>query len=57
MVVRIPCGVLHGMKCIGTEPAILINTVTEPYDPQNPDEFRVHPHDNDIPYDWAAKDG
>jgi dTDP-4-dehydrorhamnose 3,5-epimerase len=23
----------------------------------DPDEFRVHPHENEIPYDWARKDG
>ena len=23
----------------------------------DPDEFRVHPHENDIPYDWDRKDG
>ena len=23
----------------------------------DPDEFRVHPHENDVPYDWARKDG
>ena len=22
-----------------------------------PDEFRVDPHDNDIPYSWERKDG
>jgi dTDP-4-dehydrorhamnose 3,5-epimerase len=57
LVVRIPAGVLHGMKCISEESAILINTVTEPYNHRHPDEFRVPPHDNEIPYDWARKDG
>ncbi|MBN1477912.1 dTDP-4-dehydrorhamnose 3,5-epimerase family protein [Candidatus Sumerlaeota bacterium] len=57
MVVRIPQGVLHGMKCISDEFAILVNTVTEPYRREEPDEFRVHPHDNDIPYDWGRRDG
>ena len=57
MVVRIPQGVLHGMKCISDEFAILVNTVTEPYRYDEPDEFRVHPHDNDIPYDWERRDG
>jgi len=55
--VVIPALVLHGMKGIGTEPAYLINVPTEPYNYKEPDEFRVHPHDNDIPYDWARKDG
>jgi dTDP-4-dehydrorhamnose 3,5-epimerase len=53
----IPPLVLHGMKGIGTAPAFLINIPTEPYNYKEPDEFRVHPHDIDIPYDWDRKDG
>ncbi|MGD8415101.1 MAG: dTDP-4-dehydrorhamnose 3,5-epimerase family protein [Candidatus Latescibacterota bacterium] len=53
----IPNGVLHGMKGIGAEPGYLINVPTEPYSYDDPDEYRVHPHDNDIPYDWDRKDG
>jgi dTDP-4-dehydrorhamnose 3,5-epimerase len=53
----IPVGVMHGMKGVGTEPALLINTPTHSYNYSEPDEFRVHPHDNDIPYDWSRKDG
>ena len=30
--IRIPVGVLHGMKGIGTEPAFLVNTPDQPYD-------------------------
>jgi len=54
--VVIPPLVLHGMKGIGTEPAYLINVPTELYNYKEPDEFRVHPHENDIPYDWSRKD-
>lgn len=53
----IPNGVLHGMKGVGHEPGYLINVPTEPYSYEEPDEYRVHPHDNDIPYDWVRKDG
>ena len=53
----IPPYVAHGMKGIGTEPGYLVNVPTEPYDYDNPDEYRIDPHDNDIPYDWARKDG
>ena len=56
-VVVIPCGVLHGMKGIGAEPAFLLNLTTEPYNHADPDEFRVPPHDGTIPYDWTQKDG
>jgi dTDP-4-dehydrorhamnose 3,5-epimerase len=52
----IPKGVLHGMKGVGTETAMIINLPTHPYDHQDPDEFRVDPHDNDIPYDWGQRD-
>ena len=55
--VVIPPLVLHGMKGIGTEPAYLVNVHTELYNYKEPDEFRVHPHENDIPYDWCRKDG
>jgi dTDP-4-dehydrorhamnose 3,5-epimerase len=57
LLITIPPGVLHGMKAIGTEPGYVINCPTEPYDHREPDEYRVDPHDNDIPYDWARKDG
>ncbi len=57
MLLVIPPLVLHGMKGIGTKPGYLINVPTEPYDYDDPDEYRVHPHDNDIPYDWGRKDG
>lgn len=53
----IPPGVLHGMKGIGTEPAFLINTPTHVYNYAEPDEYRVDPHDSDVPYDWSRKDG
>ena len=52
----IPPGVLHGMKGVGTEIAIIINTPTHTYKYDAPDEFRVDPHDNDIPYEWSRKD-
>jgi dTDP-4-dehydrorhamnose 3,5-epimerase len=57
IVLRIPAGVLHGMKGIGTEPAFIVNMPSEVYDYANPDEYRVHPHDNDVPYSWERKDG
>ncbi len=55
--ITIPPGVCHGFKCIGTEEAIVINTVTEPYNYEEPDEHRIHPHQNEIPYEWKRKDG
>ncbi|MBD3349294.1 MAG: dTDP-4-dehydrorhamnose 3,5-epimerase [Candidatus Eisenbacteria bacterium] len=57
LLVVIPPGVLHGMKAIGDAPSYLVNCPTEPYDYESPDEHRVDPHDNDIPYDWGRVDG
>ena len=56
ILVTIPPGVLHGMKGTGTETAMIVNIPTHTYKYDDPDEFRVDPHDNDIPYDWAAQD-
>ena len=53
----IPNFVLHGMKGISTEPAYLITVPTEHYVYAEPDEFRIPPHDNEIPYDWSRRDG
>jgi dTDP-4-dehydrorhamnose 3,5-epimerase len=57
ILVHIPPMVFHGFKCISTEEAIVVNTPTDAYNYQDPDEFRVHPHENAIPYDWERKDG
>lgn len=53
----IPPLVLHGMKGIGTEEALLINCPTEPYNYNEPDEYRIPAHDPSVPYDWSRKDG
>ncbi len=57
LLVQIPKGVYHGWMCISETEAIAINTPTEAYNREEPDEYRVHPHENDIPYDWTRKDG
>ena len=57
VLLRIPPLVYHGFKTVSTEEALLINIPTEPYRLAKPDEFRVDPHDNDIPYSWERKDG
>ena len=52
LLVQIPSSVYHGFKCVGGSEAVVVNTVTEPYNYKNPDEYRIDPFDNDIPYDW-----
>lgn len=57
MMVKVPKTVYHGWKCVSEEEAFVINIPTEPYDRDNPDEHRVDPHVNSIPYTWERKDG
>ena len=55
--VQIPTEVYHGWMCISETEAIVINVPTAVYNRKEPDEFRLHPHENDIPYEWKRKDG
>lgn len=57
MLIQVPRGVYHGWMCVSQEEAIMLNIPTEVYDYDNPDEQRLDPHKNDIPYDWRRKDG
>ena len=52
MLVTIPKLVYHGFKCVSECEAIVINTPTRPYDREKPDEYRIDPYENKIPYDW-----
>ena len=54
--VQVPNLVYHGWKCISTEMALVVNVPTEPYHYEEPDEFRLAPHDT-LPYDWRRQDG
>lgn len=54
---RIPPGVLHGWMCVSQVEAYIVNVVSEVYNYSDPDEYRLDPHENDIPYEWMRKDG
>ena len=56
VLVRVPNLVYHGWKCISTEPSLVVNVPTEPYQYSDPDEYRLEPHGT-LPYDWTRKDG
>ena len=57
LLVQIPPGVLHGFKGLSAPEAVVINVSTEPYHHARPDEYRIDPHQNDVPYDWNQHDG
>jgi dTDP-4-dehydrorhamnose 3,5-epimerase len=57
VLLKIPPGVMHGFKAISQEMALIVNMPTELYNYDRPDEYRVQPHTDQVPYDWARKDG
>ena len=54
--IHIPKGVYHGFKNISDSEAIVINTVTNPYNHNNPDEYRIDPLDAKIGYRWDREE-
>ncbi len=57
MLVQIPPGVIHGFESNVGEESIIVSIPTEPYNYKTPDEYRVDPFDNDIPFKWKSKKG
>ena len=57
LLIHVPPDVCHGWICVSQEEAIIINVPTEVYNYDHPDEHRIDPHNNEIPYDWKRKDG
>jgi dTDP-4-dehydrorhamnose 3,5-epimerase len=53
----VPPGVYHGWKCISKDEAFVINTPTEAYNRESPDEYRLPPDTKKIPYDWILTPG
>ncbi len=54
---KIPPGVLHGFKGISDDITLIVNVPTELYNYDQPDEYRLPAHSDQVPYDWARKDG
>jgi dTDP-4-dehydrorhamnose 3,5-epimerase len=54
-VLRIPRGVAHGYRVLGNEPALLLYTVTQQYNPEAPDEHRIPYDDREIAFDWTTQ--
>ena len=55
IVLRIPVGVAHGYKTVGTEPSLLVNFPTEVYNRDEPDEFRLPWDSPEIPFNWEIE--
>lgn len=57
VLVVIPPGVYHGWTCISAEEGIVVNIPDLPYDRLHPDEHRLPPDTDQIPYDWERRNG
>ena len=55
--VLVPPGIYHGWKCVAEKESVVVNVPSEPYDHDNPDEFRLPPGTKDIPYKWTLTPG
>jgi len=54
-VLAIPPGVAHGYRVLGDQKVGLIYFVTQPYNPNEPDEERIPFNDPQIGFDWTTK--
>ena len=54
--ITIPPGVYHGFMCLGQDEVLALNCPTRPYNAQNPDELRLPPDSDLIPYRWNEPD-
>lgn len=52
LLVQIPPRVWHGFKAVSDDYALLLNVPTEVYNYKEPDEHRLPPDTDKIPYDW-----
>jgi dTDP-4-dehydrorhamnose 3,5-epimerase len=48
--VTVPAGIWHGVKNIGSTPAVLLNLVSHAYDYENPDHYRLPVDSAEIPF-------
>jgi dTDP-4-dehydrorhamnose 3,5-epimerase len=55
LLIKIPPMVAHGFKAVGEGDAYVINVPTEPYNRENPDEYRLPWNDPNIPYSWEVR--
>jgi dTDP-4-dehydrorhamnose 3,5-epimerase len=57
LLISVPPYVYHGFKAIGTDIAYFLSVPTEPYNYKKPDEYRLPPDTDEIPYHWVLDPG
>lgn len=53
----IPANVWHADQNWGDTDAHICNFPTVPYNPSDPDKYRISPDSDEIPFDWTLRDG
>ena len=53
--VQVPSGIVEGYQCVGVEEALVLNCSTEVYEPAAPDDVRIDPFSNEVPYRWDRR--
>ena len=54
--IRVPAGVWFGLKGIDRGESLVIVHKDQPYNPKDPDEQRMDPLLNEVPFDWERRD-
>lgn len=57
LLISVPPMVYHGFKAVGNETAYFLSMPTLPYNYKEPDEYRLPPDTDKIPYDWILTPG
>jgi len=57
LLISVPPHVYHGFKAVGEETAFFLSVPTHPYNYHEPDEYRLPPDSDLIPYDWILTPG
>jgi dTDP-4-dehydrorhamnose 3,5-epimerase len=57
LLISVPPLVYHGFKAVGEETAYFLSVPTLAYDYREPDEYRLAPDSDLIPYDWVLTPG
>lgn len=52
ILLTVPPGVYHGFKAVSETPAYFLSVPTEAYNYETPDEYRLAPDTDEIPFKW-----
>ena len=55
VLLTIPRGVIHGYRVLGNQSATILYITSEPYNQNNPDEYRLPWNDPQIGFDWETR--